>query len=219
MSELCGGSLSLQPTLAPLLKCTALNARTESCNQHAISGLGGSVRKQKCTHKSSLLPALYSTGCNELLAGSLICAVQQWNIWRFICSGKQSSVTAASGCRAGQCLGQESGSPPHEGAKSPCGPQLCYESFALGSFSHPPASRDKEVFVSGRYWRLDMLSGKLRMSKGLQSHRPASHLEFVAWLQPASLKTQQPAAVHDSISSTFVITAYAHCVLWLRVVS
>lgn len=212
MSELCGGSLSLQPTLAPLLKCAALNARTESCNQHAISGLGGSVRKQKCPHKSSLLPALYSTGCNELLAGSLICAVQQWNIWRFICSGRQSSVTAASGCRAGQYLGRESGSPPHEGAKSPCGPQLCYESFALGSFSHPPANRDKEVFVSRRYWRLDMLSGKLRMSKGLQSHQPASHLEFVAWLQPASLKTQQLAAVHDSVFPAHLPSLHMHIV-------
>lgn len=158
------------------------------------------------------MPALYSTGCDELLAGSLVCAVQQWNIWRFICSGRQSSVSAASGCRAGQCLGQKSGSPPHEGAESPCGLQLCYESFALGSFSQPPANRDKEVFVSRRYRWLDMLSGKLRMSKGLQSHQPATHSEFVAWLQPASLKTQQPAAVHDSVFPAHLPSLHMHIV-------
>lgn len=57
-----------------------------------------------------------------------------------------------------------------------------------------------------------MLSGKLRMSKGLQSHQPASHLEFVAWLQPASLKTQQPAAVHDSVFPAHLPSLHMHIV-------
>lgn len=213
--ELCRGSLSSQPTLTPLLKWGAINAHIESWNQHDISGLGCSVRKQKCPHKSFLLPALYSTGCNELLAGSLIYIVQQQSIWWFICSGRQCSVTAQSGYRAGQQLDQESGSSPHVVAESSCGFELCFVSFALGSFFDPSTNRDRGVSVSRKYWWLDMLSGKLRMSKGLQSHQPASHLKFVAPLQPASLKTQKPAAMHDSIFPAHLPSLHVQTVWWV----
>lgn len=141
-------------------------------NQHASSGLGCSVRKQKCPHKSFLLPALYSTGCNELLAGSLIYIVQQQSIWWFICSGRQRSVTAQSGCRARAAVRSGTRVFFLRGCWITMWVWALLCELCPWLFFNLSANRDKEVFVSRKYWWLNTLSGKSRMSKGLQSHQP-----------------------------------------------
>lgn len=50
------------------------------------------------------------------------------------------------------------------------------------------------------------------MSKGLESHQPASHLKFVAQLQPASLKTQKPASMRDSVFSAHLPSLHVQTV-------
>lgn len=157
------------------------------------------LSESRNAHTNLSFCLLYSTGCNELLVGSWICVVQQQSIWWFIHSGRQCSVSAQSGYRVGQWLDQASGSSPHVAAESPCGFELCFVRFALGSFFDPSANRNKEVVVSWEYWPHDMLSGKLRMSKELQTHQPAPHLKLVAQLQPPSLRMQKPAAMHNSM--------------------